>query len=562
MNFWTRKRPENSQLRRLVLLWSFVWSIGASVSAWATDWKNLAPPLPDLVTQVPGTALQLVEPIPPGEIIKVHFNPGLVGAECWLEGWNGKIPGQSQDATARTLFGVRTMANSLTPADTDMLYFQSKGVGRSGIWETVEPGKYFMKYKGQFYKGLTIKGYGGNQPGKPLQQAGSLEFKEAMRDTILSNVLLENGVDSYVGFLYVERAGGKANFVRLSRSAYRLNDLIDRTGPDLAQVVDHLSSLLTDEVGKKMTPSEFYDWLARSTAESVAGAEYLRFTVSNTNKDNVGIGELVDFGEAELHSSKVEFEKAYTDYSGKTQSASIKDHVKTACDKLAKEFQLTKTFDAVYDSAFATGFKAMEATDAARIDLAAATLRDLMTIGLDQNTAEKIIKHRDQADFGLLTREDAMTVKGVSEESAQIIWNKTKTSLITLEGGRMLPSAFLGTMGGTSGVRSVLTSILLETSRTGANITDKAAVQKIVSEKLSQAFKNFGDFQAAFYTGSPLDFLIRQITGWIETTAVTAPLLLQKTCPGLLNKKGGPVTRFVHPEILDSLLKSAIIGVC
>lgn len=492
----------------------------------------------DLSQKFPQTTLQPVERLDPSTL-QVFVNANLAGIPANIPGWNSDDPSKSDMAKLMELFGVRTTDQKPPYAPGTELFFFSKGVGRSGILEKDQPGDYFLKHNGVSYKGLTIKGYGGNLGNfRGLQPDGTLNVTEAVRDTILSSIMLENGIDSYVGLLHVDRPKSQSNFIRLSRTVFRMNDLTDRKGQELRTVVDYMTTLLQDEVGKKMDANEFYDWLVNKSAKVIAGKNYVRFRHGSiTGADNFGIGEMVDFGEGEYWGDK----PVTNQYANPDQKREFKEHLRRAAANIAQEFGLTKDFETAFEPTYENHLSELKAKDAARVNLATADSASLKNIGLSDLTTQALLQAQKSKAFGILTREEAMDLPGISPQEKEIIWHKTRTPFITMDENRVLPSAILQTLGGASGVREALSKLALAADSNQISLKDTAAVETFMKNEINSILNGRGTVVGAFsgYNEySPLTHLARNSKKFVEYSQTTDPTLMNPNRSSLTSGSG------------------------
>lgn len=464
-------------------LWSAAF-ISAILAVTSTASAGDLPALKDL-RSVPGTVLQPVEKVDTkAEAWVVHPNTNLAGQKVNLPGWNDADPAQSDMQKLLDTFAVRTVADPKVAPAGGPFFYVSPGVGRAGIWETTERGQAFIVYNGRPLKGLTLKGYGGNTvSGKQHQPKGSLELAEALRDTLMSTVLNEKGVDSYIGALTFERPGGQANFIRVSRSAHRMNDLIDRRGPQLRETVDHLTSLLEDEVGKKMSPEEFADWLVRRTSRAIALKEYVGFKHGSQTESNIGIGEMVDFGEG------VYDPFAYTARDADSQSKSFGNVLKRATDNLKKEYAITADYEKIFQEVYQSTIRQARDQDIARVLLNSATDAELRVLGLSDQTIQKIERARGELDFGIISHRDLERYGSISEADLKILRERTATELLFMENEQMLPGAILAQVGGHEGYRGILREAV---EQSGGNV-DAAMQSPTFAAKVTELLEKKAD---------------------------------------------------------------------
>ena len=475
---------------------SWMAHVGSVIGAIVTASTALAAipadkiPSMDVAHAVPGSTIQKVEDIPDQSQLSFRFNNLLSKEYVNLPGWNaatGNIPDKPALLHA---FAVRTKIDATPLQPGEASFFAGRGVGRSGIWELEHTGQNFAVINGRPLKGLTIKGYGGNTASNRPQPDGSMVASEAYRDMLLSELLMEKGVDTYIGAITIVRptaAQINSNFIRLSRSSLRLNDIIDRTGPELESTVDHLTNLLTDEVGHKMTPEAFTIWLIKRSATTLAGKEQARVKSSNNNKDNFGIAELVDFGEAN-YSPLTYVPGSDSKLGGTSWSSSLGDHVVTAANKLAAEYKFTIDAPGIYNETYQRHFDALEAHELARVDLEKASESDLLALGLSKSTVNKILAIRELRPFGLLTPAEVFKI-GASTPERKILMSRTTTSFLRLSNGLSLANVIVDEIGGAKGLRSVITGLLMDL---GPQMSDPAALGAKFKEAFVAHLKNRG----------------------------------------------------------------------
>ncbi|MBX3033937.1 MAG: hypothetical protein KF865_08430 [Bdellovibrionaceae bacterium] len=439
-----------------------------------------------LAQSVPGSSLQAVEDIPDKSRLGLFYNDLLLESRVNLPGWNAQTGFRPNAAGIFEAFGVRTTADPTKVQAGQSLFYAGAGVGRSGVWELAQSGQAFALVNGRPLKGLTIKGYGGNA-GKGQQPEGSLDAPEAYRDTLLSKILMEKNVDTYIGALAVVRptsSGGlNANFIRLSRSSLRMNDLMDRQGADLRATVEHLSHVVADEIGRKPNPAEFAQWLLQATAETLAGKEHARVKSSNNNKDNLGIAELVDFGEAKYDPLNY---KPGSDVEG---AYGQKSHVLKAAQNIAAEFGFTINAEQIFNQVYEAKTKALVETDARRVNLDVADRQELRRLGLSDKTVEALLSLRARKAFGLLTVTEVIeNLKStLTAAEAQLLKTSATTKFLRLNAEVIVPQVLLAEVGGAEGLREVMVKTLLNMPG-----TDLAAFEKEAQARLTEKMTELG----------------------------------------------------------------------
>lgn len=396
---------------------------------------------------LPGTKLQGVEKFD-HHGVKVHLNETLDGVN--IEGWSTKPLTQAETEAILRQFGVRTTTSTVGP---DGSFIIPDNVGRAGVLE----GETYLKLDGKVYKGLTLKGYGGNSNGANFrgpQPDGSLDLTEALYDTEVSKLMVENGVDSYLGVIVVERPGNRANFVRLSRTVLRMEDLQRIKGPSVMKIVDYLTDLMRDEMGKKLTPVEFTEWLATHTGDLMARKEHLRMYHGSITNSNLGIGELVDFGGAEL---MLPGDEAGSQYKTFKQSERFKTILNEVHKNLsAADADIAKVNSAkLFDEAFSGRLKDLQKFDSERINLSKANEVDLTKIGFTAQEAADIVKYNANTIDGIIDPSEVKEIQGISREIDEIL-AKTTTEFLRLSDGTRLSSYYVRSAGGPEGVRDLL----------------------------------------------------------------------------------------------------------
>lgn len=495
-------------------------------------------PTINLPALVPGSTTQAVEDVPQREFYSVFVNDGLYGQVMNVPGWSNETNQKPNYKSMIEVYGVRT---TTTPANTaESVFHVGANVGRSGVWEKQASGDYFAIINGKPKKGLTIKGYGGNTVvGKQAQPEGSLDAAEAYRDTLLSKILIERNVDTYTGAYTIVRptSGGNqnANYIRISRSTLRMNDLIDRNGSDLRATVDHLRTLIADEVGQLLNEQEFTKWLVKATAETLAGKEHARVSASNDNKDNLGIAELVDFGEAMYN--PYEYKEGYDLTNG--WSKGLRAHPITAAENIAKEYGFKINAESLFDEAYKAKKKSLEVADAERIFIDRAGVDELKAIGIGEETAKKIVNLQNQLAFGILTLDDVTTVLA-NQEEIKIIKQKTTTQVLKMADGHVIPNAVFEEIGGGQGLREVLIQSI--GSATVGKTIDlnklNISLPFFANDKMSEERTNVYRATYGNYGVKVSDFVVNQVLPMIaadpekalKTTQLNRLTILPKKC--------------------------------
>lgn len=469
-------------LVKVILLFGFVFSS----DVYAILQQDQVPSI-QLDKIVPGSGIQAVEDIPKSEKLILLVNDALLKQKMNLPGWNDsteQIPNEKQLFEA---FAVRTTQNPGTVLPENSLFYSGKGVGRSGVWEKSESKDAFAYIDGRPLKGLTIKGYGGNE-GRAYQPNGSLDANEAYRDTLLSKILLEKGADTYLGALTVVRPNGNANYIRLSRSSLRMNDLIDRQGAELRATVDHLTDVLQDEVGRKLSPQEFAEWILERSARTLAHKEHARVSASNHNNDNFGIAELVDFGEAKY--DPFSYKKDYDiKGSGNNWSRGLRNVPLLAAENLSKEYGFQLDSAAIFDNQFKTRSELLIERDTSRVNLDLAQESELKKIGLSDIATRKILALQSELPFGILTVDEVLRTVSLADSDRQIIRRQT-TSLLRLQDGHILPESLMGEIGGARGLREVLKSFFTELPV--KDLTQASKVESVLQKKIGEKMTALG----------------------------------------------------------------------
>jgi hypothetical protein len=372
-----------------------------------------------------------------------------------IEGWSTQPLTAAQAGSLFDQFGVRVVES---PAGASGAFLAPDNVGRAGVIE----GPVFMKMNGKVYRGLTLKGYGGNTVnGKPAQPGGSLDFAESIRDMEVSSVFLENNVDTYVGVLSVERpataagmrteAGAKANYVRLSRTALRMEDFIRVRGPKLATLVDFMTDQLREEVGHKMSVSEFADWLSTKTGDLMARKDYLRFQHASITDSNLGLGEMVDLGDT-WSGSGLRTPGSYRSQSADFQR--IVQRVRQNLNGIDASVSVSGS-DLKYDQAYSARLAELQAFDRARVNFSRASLAELEGLGFTNSEARSIIELNHSLPDGILDPVEIKALKTITRNVDEILARAT-SDFLRLSDGAQLSRYYLRNLGGAEGVRSVL----------------------------------------------------------------------------------------------------------
>ncbi len=442
---------------------------------------------------VPGSSTQAVEDIPDKSKLTVFYNDLLLQQNMNLPGWDASTKNRPDNKGILDAFAIRTTQDPAKVQANNSLFYAGRGVGRSGVWEKQANGDAFAYIDGRPLKGLTIKGYGGNA-GKSYQPDGSLEASEAYRDTVLSKILMEKGADTYIGALAVVRpkASGEAqaNYIRLSRSTLRMNDLIDRKGADLRATVDHLSQIVTDELGKKPTAAEFADWIVLRSARTLAHKEHARVTASNHNKDNFGIAELVDFGEAKYDPFNYKHGYDVVGNGNSTWSGGLKPHILEAAQNIAAEYGFQKDFKAMFEKTYSERVQTLISRDAARVSLDTASKKEMKDIGLSDLTIERIEHLRAELAFGLLSTEDVLSKVSMQDSEKKLIRERTTTHTMKMADGHIVPNALLTEIGGTDGLREILTGTMKDIPHT--DLANEQKVREKVAAKIKEKMSALG----------------------------------------------------------------------
>jgi hypothetical protein len=469
-------------------------------------------PSVDLTDVVPRSGVQAVEDIPDRDKLSIFINEALLEQKMSLPGWDSSTNQLPNRDLLLEAFAVRTTQNPASLQVGNSIFYSGAGVGRSGVWELQKAGEAFAFIDGRPLKGLTIKGYGGNA-GKGYQPNGSLDAAEAYRDTVLSRILMEKGADTYIGALTVVRPTGMANYIRLSRSSLRMNDLMDRSGTELRATVEHLSTLIADELGKRPNPQEFAEWLVERSARTLAHKEHARVTASNHNKDNFGIAELVDFGEAKY--DPLNFKHGFDVVgNGTGWQKGLKPHPIEAAQNIAKEYGFAGNFEALFDKTYKERVELLITRDAARVNLDLASEKELKELGLSELAARKIVKLQFTLPYGILTVEDVLSNLSLTDSEKKTIRRQATTSLLRMPDGHILASSVIAEVGGNEGLREVFKAAL--SGMTAAELADPAKVQTAIAQIAKEKMTERGVDR--FLTSS----------NWTSSYGVNVPELLSR----------------------------------
>lgn len=372
-----------------------------------------------------------------------------------IEGWSTQQLTQAEAESLFSQFGVRVVADA--SQGTGAL-LAPNNVGRAGILD----GSVFMKMNGKVYKGLTLKGYGGNTVhGKDEQPGGSLDFAESIRDMEVSSIFLENHVDTYVGVLSVQRpatsagmrteAGLKSNYVRLSRTALRMEDFIRVQGPKLATLVDYMTDQLREEVGHKMSVPEFANWLSAKTGDLMARKDYLRFQHASITDSNLGLGEMVDLGDTWSGAG------LRTPGSYRSQASEFGSIVRRVRENLSGIDASVErgANDVRFTEAYNARLAELRAFDQARVNFNAATVDELVAAGFTASEADAVIKLNHSLPNGIIDPMEVRALKAITRDVDAILGRAT-TDFMRLSDGSQLSQYYVRNLGGAEGVRSVL----------------------------------------------------------------------------------------------------------
>lgn len=425
-------------------------TLPAQNSLWASEAPSS---LPSSLEEALGkdVSRQPVEPLD-RRGLRLIFNERFEDVK--IEGWNTKALTPAEAELLFSQYGVRTVWES----NKEHPYFLTpSNVGRAGILE----GDIYFKLNGKIFRGLTLKGYGGNEA-HPMssqfgaQPSGSLDLSESIRDMEMSTILAENKVDTYLGVLIVERPGKKANYVRLSRTALRMEDLIRIKGNKLSALVDHLTDLLKEEMGKKLTPVEFSRWLIQSTSDLMARKDYLRFRHAAVTRSNLGIGEIVDLGDEKGVSGKGAL-MLPDQYNLGEQNPEFKGVLEQAHKNLSKLDPEIKNipFDELYDSNYKTRFESLQLIDQAKINLNRASVVELTSIGFNPDEAKEIVKYNLGVSDGILDPAEITSLKSITRDVKAILERAT-TDFLKLSDGTTLSEYYVRNVGGAEGVRELM----------------------------------------------------------------------------------------------------------
>lgn len=361
-----------------------------------------------------------------------------------IEGWSTQPLTTAQKDALFNKFGVRA---DWTINQGDDYYLAPDNVGRAGILD----GPVFMKLNGKVYRGLTLKGYGANKGNSMGEQpAGSLAFDESIRDMEVSTILVENNVSTYVGVLSVQRPNNKANFVRLSRTALRMEDFMRVQGADLTKLVDYMTDLMTEEMGKKLTFAEFNEWLVRETGDLMARKDHIRFKHASITNSNLGIGEMVDLGDFGGGMILPEDYKPQNAGQFKSVCQRVHENMVKADPSLG-----SVPFDQWFDESYGSRLKELRALDASRINLNRAQEADLKKIGFTAEEALEVVKFNASIADGVIDPMEIASIKTMTRDVKAIL-EKATTDFMTLSDGSQLASYYVRGIGGTEGVRALM----------------------------------------------------------------------------------------------------------
>jgi hypothetical protein len=448
-----------------VILATWALAAGAVSLAWAN-------PQHDLEVVLNGTRRQAVKELDK-QGLKLVLNEQM--ETVTLEGWSTKaLTPQQADALLRQ-FGVRVVENA---AEGTAEYIVPNNVGRAGILE----GEVYMRLHGKVYKGLTLKGYGGNTVhGQDVQTMGSLEAAESIRDMEVSTILAESKVDTYVGVISVERPaavgryGGsatpKSNYVRLSRTALRMEDLIRVSPQDLPKLVDYLSNLMKDELGRKLSLPEFHEWLVKQTGDLLARKDYIRFQHASITDSNLGIGEMVDLGD-EGGGLKLPGEYQPQNVGRGGWQKGFKDITRKVHDNFVKADPSLRSvdFDKFFDDAYSQRIEQLRSFDAARVNLNRATELELTKIGFTPAEAVEIVKYNLGAADGIIDPFEVRTIKTITRDVSSLL-DRVTTDFVRLSDGSQLGAYYLRNVGGADGVRAILEEARAFMKKNGISLT-------------------------------------------------------------------------------------------
>lgn len=416
--------------------------------------------------------------------LKLVLNDRMEGVT--LDGWSTKQLTQPQADSLMDQFGVRVVKNE---ADGTATFLAPSNVGRAGILE----GQIYLKMDGKVYKGLTLKGYGGNTVHNHDEQPqGSLDQDESIRDMEVSTILAESHVNTYVGIVALERPsasgryGGavapKSNYVRISRTALRMEDLIRVNGADSKALVNYLTDLMKDEMGKKLTPAEFDAWLVSQTGDLMARKDYIRFMHASITDSNLGIGELVDLGDIR-DGGAMRLPGTYTPQNSVESSwGTGMEGFKEICRKAhanisAADSSIPKIdFDKTFDEAYKTRMDQMQAFDRARVNLNRATTAELEKLGFTTEEAEAVIKLNTSTPDGIIDPTEVATLKEMTRDVSSIL-ERTTSDFMRLADGSQLSAYYLRNLGGAEGVRVVLEGTREFMRKNGITLARDAAGQ-------------------------------------------------------------------------------------
>jgi len=291
----------------------------------------------------------------------------------------------------------------------------------------------------------------------------------------------------------------------LSRSSLRMNDIVDRSGPALMATVDHLRKLIKDEVGSLLTENQFAEWLVTKTADTLARKEHARVRASNTNMDNLGIGELVDFGEANYDPFNYKVGSDVYGSNPGSSSRTLRAHTIAAGKKIAETYGFSMDFEQIFDQTYSRQLAELEKQDAARILLDQASNRDLSDLGLSLQAIREINRLSAELPFGILSLDD-LRGAAISESDLQIILDRTTTTLQKLSNGHILAPAVMEEVGGANGVREIMkaaiASLIAKHPNDPTVLTKKSLMMEPFIEALNQQMTKLGTnrFKATSWT--------------------------------------------------------------
>jgi hypothetical protein len=230
-----------------------------------------------------------------------------------------------------------------------------------------------------------------------------------------------------------------------------MEDLIRVHGADANKLVNYLTDLMKDEMGKKLTPAEFDSWLVSQTGDLMARKDYIRFMHASITDSNLGIGELVDLGDIRSGGA-MQLPGVY-----ESQNVSFKDICKRAHENLAAaDSSIPRIdFDKMYDEAYKTRLEQMQAFDRARVNLNRASTAELEKIGFTNEEAEAIIKLNASTPDGVIDPLEVATLKEITRDVKSIL-ERTTSDFMRLADGSQLSTYYVQNLGGAEGVHAVL----------------------------------------------------------------------------------------------------------